>query len=177
MEAAISENNSIIVGIDPGTTTGVALIDLDGNLVLLDSKKNFSREKISRFILNHGSPVIIASDTYPYSRTVEKIAATFSAKIVYPRESLTRKEKNEMVNDYRKKNYSEQVWNNRHEKDALASALFAWNRVEPLMRRVNKKIRLTAKEFDSRIEDDIKRRVIEGQNIRRSIKQFIMEKR
>ena len=44
------ESMPLIVGIDPGTTTGVAVFDLSGNLILIKSGKNLARSDISRII-------------------------------------------------------------------------------------------------------------------------------
>ena len=55
----------IIVGLDPGIKTGIALIDLNGNLIITKSSKNFSKSKISEFILNFGNPIIFSCDVSP----------------------------------------------------------------------------------------------------------------
>ena len=36
----MGENKLIVVGIDPGTTTAYAILDLEGNIVVLKSSKN-----------------------------------------------------------------------------------------------------------------------------------------
>jgi predicted RNase H-like nuclease (RuvC/YqgF family) len=124
------------VGIDPGTTTGVVLFDLEGNLLLTKSKKSFARSEINRVISGFGIPVIIASDMFPPSRIIERIASTFSAKLITPKKSLSRKEKNQIISSERWIELK-RMCENRHEKDALAAALFAFSKIERLMRRVD----------------------------------------
>jgi len=54
-----------IVGIDPGTTVGVAMLDLDGNTVDVFSAKNYSVSDTIRRIISRGKPLVVASDVTP----------------------------------------------------------------------------------------------------------------
>ena len=126
----------MIVGIDPGITTGLAVIDLEGNLLLTASKKNFRHSEISKSIYEFGIPVLMASDKFPLPKTVERISASLPSKLSWPRQSLTRREKVEMTHAYAAE---EKPWSNRHERDALAAAVFAHNRIRPLLDRIKKK--------------------------------------
>lgn len=154
----------VIVGVDPGMTTGIAVLDLDGNLLLTKSKKNFRHSEISKAIYTKGVPIIMASDKFPLPRTVEKISAAFPSKLMWPRQSLTRIEKIEMVGIYKIDN--KRVWSNRHERDALAAAIFAHNRIKPLLIRIGKKAK-------GEIADYVAMNtILKGDNIDKSIKQF-----
>ena len=55
----------LIVGIDPGITTGIAILDLYGNVVKVCSKRNMGKNEIIRTITNFGHPLIITSDVNP----------------------------------------------------------------------------------------------------------------
>ena len=159
------------MGIDPGTTTGVALLDLDGNFVAMWSDKNISRSDLAGFISEFGTPVMVCGDTNPVPRAVEKIASLFSARLVFPEETLSRKDKHGLTRAFRAEpEGSGKEWSNRHERDALASALHAWGRVRNLMERVDKKVRSYR---DKGLEQYVKSRVIlEGSNVKRCIREF-----
>ena len=126
----------IIAGIDPGTTTGIALLDLEGNLILTSKKKNFSKGEIIKLISECGKPVIIAGDVSPPSRMIEKIASTFSARVIIPDESLRRKDKIATTRDFVR-----EFRLSRHERDALAAAIYGWKRIRPLVMKVDKKLK------------------------------------
>ncbi|MBI4019966.1 MAG: DUF460 domain-containing protein, partial [Candidatus Aenigmarchaeota archaeon] len=85
--------SQLIVGIDPGTTTAVTLLDMQGRLVSIRSGRNLSKSAVAEMISSKGDPVIIASDTFPAPRAIEKLAAAFFARLVTPAENLKREDK------------------------------------------------------------------------------------
>jgi predicted RNase H-like nuclease (RuvC/YqgF family) len=109
---------------------------LKGNLLATKSKKNFQHSEISKHIYSHGLPMIMASDKYPLPKTIERISAAFPSKLMWPRQSLTRLEKIEMTQSFIE---DKKPWSNKHERDALAAAIFAFNKIEPLLKRIQKK--------------------------------------
>jgi predicted RNase H-like nuclease (RuvC/YqgF family) len=154
----------VIVGIDPGATTGVAVLDLDGNLLLLKSKKNLLHSEISRMIYDCGIPIIMASDKNPLPRTVERISASFPSKLSWPTEVLSRLEKLEMTRKFAE---DEKPWSNMHERDALAAAVFAHNRIKALVERINRKT--ATEEMANYVAMNV---ILRGRNIDESVKQF-----
>jgi predicted RNase H-like nuclease (RuvC/YqgF family) len=133
------------------------------------SDKNVSRSDLAGFISEFGSPVIISGDTNPAPRSVEKLASLFSARLVFPKETLSRKEKYELTRLFGAE--LDKSWSNRHERDALASALYAWGRFRNLMERVDKKLRAYG---DRKLERYVKLRVIlRGENVRKCIRDFM----
>lgn len=151
------------MGIDPGVTTAIAILDVNGNLVMTASKKNFRHSEISKAIYEHGIPMIMASDKYPLPKTVEHISAAFPTKLSYPRQSLTRIEKLEMTRPFIEE---EKPWSNRHERDALAAAVFAYNRIKPLIKRVKRKARDEARDYV------LMNTILKGENIDAGLKQY-----
>ena len=146
------EGRPLIVGIDPGTTTGIAVFDLDGELLLLRSGKNLSRADISKMISENGNPTIVSSDINPIPRAVERIATSFSARVIEPGETFSRKEKHESAKDYMK--VRGKVWRNRHERDALVSGIYAWKRVSQIVERIDSRMK-KAGVTDARARDRI----------------------
>jgi hypothetical protein len=108
-----------IAGIDPGTTVGIAILDLHGEIRDISSFRNFSADDIVDHLLNFGIPIIIATDVHDVHHTVEKISAAFGCKTFAPSTSLSVKEKNEITKEY--------TFANAHERDALASVLKAYD--------------------------------------------------
>lgn len=135
------------------------------------SDKGISRSDLTGFISRFGTPVIVAGDTNPLPRSVERLASLFSAKPVFPDETLSRKDKHDMTRPL--KTEMSRVWSNRHERDALASALYAWGRVRNLMERVEKKVR----PYENReLEWYVKKRVIlEGENVSKCVREFMKD--
>jgi len=160
----------IIVGIDPGTTSGIAVMDLSGNLIFLGSRKNLSRGDIFRLLMEFGIPVIVASDITPSPRTVEKIASTFSAKLVAPSERFRKREKLKLFKQYSQKALLDDRKYDKHEKDALVAALFAWNSVKGVMQKVESKLGDSA---DQGMMDFVKGRlIVYGGNIKDSLQSY-----
>ena len=115
-------SRNLIVGIDPGITTAIAVLDLKGKLIQLYSSKDFSKNEIIKFIAELGNPIIFATDVFPPPKFVEKLASSFEAELFSPVQSLSISEKNELIG-----NYSEVVEkiepSDSHQRDALAAAI------------------------------------------------------
>ncbi len=122
-----------IVGIDPGTTTGIAVIDLKGEVVSVKSKKEMGLGDITEFILENGTPVIVATDVHPAPSLVKKVSSAFNAKLYVPEKDLPVKKKNRMTKKYADMDISD------HSKDALAAALQAMKSEKDLIKKLEKK--------------------------------------
>jgi len=114
-----SEKKYLIVGIDPGIQTGIAIIDLDGNVLHLSSVQNVDRGDIIALINKFGTPLIIATDTNPPTHGAKKLASVLNAELYYPKSSLSIKEKEKIANEYAKKGVRV---SDSHQRDALAAA-------------------------------------------------------
>ena len=153
-------------------------MNLDGGLVLLESGKGFSRARISRFILEHGRPAIVASDKRPAPKVLGRFASSFSARLAYPEENTSRLEKARMARrfDLKVKNKTDgpHVWKNQHEKDALVAVLLAWRNVVGLMNRVDAKLnKFRRREDFEEMKDFVKAGTIaSGMNIDSLLKKF-----
>jgi hypothetical protein len=159
-EEICANSNPLIVGIDPGITTGIAILNLDGEIVLTESRRNFSRAGIVKFVSNFGKPIIIATDMNPAPTTVEKLATAFPARLFYPESTLKRKDKAKLVKEL-------EVKPNRHEKDALAAAIYAYKRISPIINKVKQKMKSCEKE---KLCEEIVSRILRIQDISTVIK-------
>lgn len=129
-----AKSEALVVGLDPGTTTGIACLNLDGEIVDVESHRTFSKADVIKHILSVGTPVIVATDRKFAPKKVEKIAAAFPAKLFHPDVWISRKEKAETIR------HLDLDWKNQHEKDAAAAALFAYKRYKPTLEKVKRKL-------------------------------------
>ncbi len=118
----------VIVGIDPGVTVGLAILDLRGRPLLLHSKKDLDRGEIISIVKKHGSPVVVATDVAEVPDTVKKLAATLGVPVYSPPQDLPTLEKQEILQQYSKL-YGVDV-RDTHARDALAAAVKAYRSLE-----------------------------------------------
>ncbi len=154
----------IIVGIDPGTTIGVAIIDLEGNPIEVFSSKNYSCSDVIERIISHGNPLIVASDVTPTPSTVKRISRIFSSPVHELDESLAIEEKIALTKG---RGYK---YNNVHERDALAACVNAFRRYKKKFSQVHRK---TPPGVDV---EEVKALVIKGVSISDAIDRLIRAK-
>jgi len=117
----------LIVGVDPGSTSAVAAVDLEGEIELLESGKNFPPRDIIERTIKVGKPVVIASDKGKTPSKVSKISSSLGAKLFEPEEDLSQKRKKELGKGA-----------NNHELDAVASAFHAQKQLHNQIQKINK---------------------------------------
>ncbi|NLX49719.1 MAG: DUF460 domain-containing protein [Methanospirillum sp.] len=122
----------LIVGIDPGTTTAYAALDLDGNLLALRSSRQITLADLVEELTRIGRPLVVATDVHAMPFSVEKVRRAFSAVPFTPKADISVEAKIEAARPH--------PCSNDHERDALAAALEAArhyrNRFSNLLRRV-----------------------------------------
>ena len=106
---------SLILGVDPGSTSAIALIDFDGEIVKVESGKNFPPREIISEVIDEGKPVIVASDKAKFPSTVDKIATSLGTVKYELDEDLSQERKRELGEG-----------ENSHEIDAVAAARNAY---------------------------------------------------
>ncbi len=118
----------LIAGIDPGTTVGWAVLNLKGDLVAVGSQKEFDLDSLVARLTKHGRTIVIGSDKSKIPSFVLEAAAKFGAKLIGPVQDARVDDKREMT--------SRLSFSNSHEMDALASALIAFKKVQPLLNKI-----------------------------------------
>jgi len=162
----------IIVGVDPGVTTGVAILDIDGNILEVRSGKELTRGEIIRLIAKHGIPTVIATDVIQVPQFVEKLAKTLNSQLFLPPRPLTVVEKRTLVQEYLKKLNIEGASFDSHQRDALAAAIKAYQSLKNKLNRVEAHIR----EIGVNIPiDPVKTLVIQGMSIKDAINKVARE--
>ncbi|HKJ59549.1 MAG TPA: DUF460 domain-containing protein, partial [Halobacteriales archaeon] len=116
-EPLAKRRDPVIVGVDPGTTTAVAVLDLDGTVLDVLSTRTADNAEIVEWIIERGRPLVFAADVSPMPSTVEKLRRSFDAAGWAPDSDLPVDEKLHRTRDC--------GYDNDHERDALAAALFA----------------------------------------------------
>ncbi|MDP2846532.1 MAG: DUF460 domain-containing protein, partial [Candidatus Methanoperedens sp.] len=122
----------IIVGIDPGTTTAIAVLTLEGELRMLHSSRTISIPDVIEMIAEQGRPLIIASDVFPTPNAVEKIRRAFNAVSGSPDVILAAGDKIEFATPY--------GYSNNHERDAIAAAASFYRKNKNKFEQIKKKI-------------------------------------
>lgn len=103
----------------------MAVLNLEGDIELLKSQKEYSRADMIQDIVETGKPVIVASDRAQMSSTVRKIAQSLGAQRFTPEENLDKRVKKELGQG-----------DNSHEIDASGAAKHAFNQLRKKIRKI-----------------------------------------
>ncbi|WP_416838308.1 DUF460 domain-containing protein [Haloferax sp. DFSO52] len=131
-EPLVKRRDRVIVGIDPGTTTAVAVIGFDGRVLDVHSTRTADTAAIIEWLIERGRPSLVAADVNPMPETVEKFRRSFDAAGWIPPSDIPVDEKLHRTRDV---NYE-----NDHERDALAAALFAFDDHADQFERISRKV-------------------------------------
>ncbi|MDQ1255177.1 MAG: uncharacterized protein QG646_4456 [Euryarchaeota archaeon] len=125
-----------IVGIDPGTTVGISILSLDGELLYLKSFRGITPDEVVKLIAEYGKPAVVASDVRPMPGSVEKIRRSFNAVPASPGIEISSEEKIALGKTF--------GYSNDHERDALTAALLTYRSYKNIFTRIEKKAPIDA---------------------------------
>ncbi|SDL95441.1 hypothetical protein SAMN04487949_0295 [Halogranum gelatinilyticum] len=131
-EPLVKRRDHVIVGIDPGTTTAAAVVGLDGSVLDVYSSRTSDTADVIEWLIERGRPIIVAADVEPMPETVEKFRRSFDAAGWHPPSDIPVDEK---LHRTRNDDYD-----NDHERDAMAAALFAFDAHEDQFDRITRKV-------------------------------------
>jgi predicted RNase H-like nuclease (RuvC/YqgF family) len=149
----------IIVGLDPGTTTGIAALNLSGELVDLISSRALSSSDVIEWIAARGRSLVVATDVFPTPGSVEKVKRAFNAVLYSPGGDIPAEEKIALGKEF--------GYKNDHERDALAAAISAFKKYKNKFLLVEKKV---PSEIDP---DEVKALVVRGYSIENAIAELV----
>lgn len=120
----------LIVGIDPGTTLGLCLLDIYGEIIKLSSYKNVKRSQIINEIFRYGKPLVVGTDKNKVPKYILDLASSLGVKIIAPEHDLDNEFKNKVdeIYDFPSKNW--------HERDALSSAFYSYRKVKKYVTKI-----------------------------------------
>lgn len=130
-----NDRRALIVGIDPGTTIGLCIIDFNANLIELSSHRNIKIYSIIKRIIENGKAIVISCDKKKIPEYVNEIRATLGCIVSAPKEDLSTIEKEMIVKEF---GFDEAV-KDSHQRDACASALFAYKRLRQKIDKIRDK--------------------------------------
>ena len=133
----VKRRDRVIVGIDPGTTTAAAVVSLDGRVLARFSSRTADTAEVTEWLIEQGRPLIVAADVTPIPETVESFRRSFEATAWTPESDLPVDEKLHRTRDHE--------YDNDHERDAMAAALYAYDDREDQFDRITEK---TPPQFD-----------------------------
>ncbi|SEW27109.1 DUF460 domain-containing protein [Natrinema salifodinae] len=113
----VKRRDHVIVGIDPGTTTAVAIVGLEGEVLDVWSSRTSDTAEVIEWIVERGRPIVVAADVTPMPETVEKFRRSFDAAGWTPESDLPIDEKQHRTREH--------SYDNDHQRDAMAAALYA----------------------------------------------------
>jgi len=122
------DNKLLIVGVDPGTTLGYAVLDIKGKVVKVRSSKQLKLSSLISEVINLGRVIVVGTDKAKVPGFVQLFSVKTGGKVVRPKEDLKVSEKRRLVFEHNVRN--------DHETDALASALFAYKEIDGLLKKI-----------------------------------------
>lgn len=160
------QSRPLIVGVDPGVTTGVALVDLDGRILHVTSIRAADRGSVVELISRYGKPVIVAVDVSEVPDSVRKLATQLGANIYTPPHDLTSIEKRDLIERFA----GEVKLRDSHERDALAAAYKAYLSLREKLEDVEEKLRDMGAEIE---REEVKRWVLEGLSLAEALERAL----
>ena len=141
----------LIVGVDPGTTTGLASVDFTGKVVDLFSSKDLGMDKAIEHLVSLGSVSVLATDVASAPGFVLKMASKLGAVVYAPPESTLVLDKITITRSHRTLD--------AHQRDSLAAALIAYGAYR------NKFAKIDSLGMDPSKADEVKHLFVRGYSI------------
>lgn len=134
------KTQTVIVGVDPGTTTGLAILSANnGGLLSLVSAREFGTSQIVRHISQHGRAIMVCADVnFPPPHSVQKLNRMLGTQLYAPpRRATPRGEKRGIVQDYLDRHDHGGAKTDNHQRDALFAAIKGYNSVRTKIDRIH----------------------------------------
>jgi predicted RNase H-like nuclease (RuvC/YqgF family) len=134
--STLYERQLLIGGIDVGLHTSIALLNLDGEIVCLDTLIHAQNSQVLDHMMDFGNVLVLSTDRAKPPSQMKKLASSISAKMILPSRNMTRKKKRIAILDF----LEEPPKMNSHEKAALASAIFAYKKFRPSFKKLRDRL-------------------------------------
>jgi len=158
----------LIIGVDPGIVTGLALMSLDGRVLALFSGRNMSRRRVLSLVYEYGTPIIVATDVSKPSDYVKKLSSMIGAVLYHPERDMQIAEKaNIALKLSEKDNVKVRT---PHERDALAAAYKAFTSYVDKFNKVDEILSELPIQVNA---DEVKELVVKGLPIRDALSRIL----
>jgi predicted RNase H-like nuclease (RuvC/YqgF family) len=167
----IGPRRLLIVGIDAGTTVGIAIADISAHIMAIRSGRGLSRGDVIRYLVEFGKPILIASDVSPAPSFIEKLSRSLQAYLFVPDRLMSVAEKRKLAKSFTAN--SELCPRNAHQRDAVAAITKVFQVYGKKLKLLNQNLReseelhLTSKAVEM---------VFQGVSIRDAFEQSIISK-
>ncbi|MEM1557721.1 MAG: DUF460 domain-containing protein [Thermoproteota archaeon] len=162
-----------IVGFDPGTTAGLAVLNLNGDVLFLKSLRHWSKSSIVMEILSAGTPVLIATDRSEAPRAVKELAQSLSLPVFQLEKEELLEDKRRMVEEFSSKKGLK--IEDDHQASALYAALKAFNSFKNEFMNIETSVEKKIEEFKSMLIEEVKSDLIKGIPPERSIRERLSQ--
>jgi hypothetical protein len=150
----------LVVGVDPGMVTGLAVMDLNGRALLITSGRAITRGQITRTLAQLGRALVFSTDVNPAPDALSKLAASHSAILFTPEKSLKSAEKKEVAERISREQGVRVE--DSHQRDSLAAAMKAFS----FYRNKLEQAASHARKEDRTVQiDEVKANVLRGMSI------------
>jgi len=158
---------ALIVGIDPGSTIGLCIIDTLGESKGVFSFKSPRAHNVVNKILEYGTPVVISCDKKKPPEYINKLSARLGCRVISPPRDLLISEKKRLVI----KNKCSAVVKDSHQRDACAGAYYAFSRMKSSIKKIEESF--SSEELSAPL---FKKILVEGKTINDTRKDLWKEK-
>ncbi len=162
-----------IVGFDPGTTAGLAVLNLSGELLLLKSLRHWNRSSIILEALSVGDPVLIATDRAEAPRAVRELAQSLNLAVFETGKEEALEDKISVINEYASRRGVS--IGDDHQASALYAALKAFNSFKNDFRNIELNVERRISDFKEALIDEVKSDLIRGIPPERSIRERLSQ--
>jgi len=169
-----SKRPRLIVGVDPGTTLGLAALDLEGHLLMLTSGRNLSRNDVVNILLGIGVPVLMASDRVIAPHLVSELASSLGIRTFLPSQEVAAQEKKRVVEEASSRFETYAV--DEHQTAALYAALKAHAHFKNLFQEVEDAVQDELRKRGPQIVDEVKALAIRDVPPSRGVKAVLQGK-
>ena len=119
-----------IIGLDPGTTSAYAILNLQGQILHTFAAKEMPLSKMIAQIFERCQPVLVATDKAKVPSFVDAFARKLGVVIISPDEDLKKEEKRAILSKF------QLPYNGGHEHDCLAVGYFAYQQCQTRLLKI-----------------------------------------
>lgn len=165
----VGQRQALVVGIDAGTTVGIAISDISGRVIALQSGRSLSRGDVIRYLVKFGKPILIAADVSPAPNFIEKLSTSLQAPLFVPERLLSVAEKRELAKSFTKDSNGQPK--NAHQRDALAAIANVFQVYDRKLRLLHN--RLSESEHQHDVSEALKA-ILQGGSVHEAIDQSVI---